>query len=225
MKIEKLLEELIQAQRTEQKYNGILRKSIPNSDHPNFLGRGKFSTVRNDKTDPHLVKKSNIAPSEQDDDGDGFNIYIKYIHEQKLQDNIHFPRVYTAKKISDKTGKYIYKYTLEKLEEWGALSAKEFEYIVENMFDGLASEGQNYDFNDFTTRVRTVKAASKIIQKACLGRDDGLEMLKPDDLYEACLTISNIAEIYDMRPDVHPANIMFRRTPHGVQLVITDPLL
>ncbi len=180
------------------------------STKQNQLGYGKYSYVTQKKADPHLVTKvqnkaaSNLA-------NDGYFSYIKYIVDNKIaQRNPYAPRVYKINKFKDTAGNEKYTIDMEKLVDIEDISGEELA-VVYKMITGLESNAD--DVNALRNKMTFF-----------LGKHLSGDTNNPN-LDEVLKIIDYLLrENDDFILDIHDGNIMFRRTPHGVQLVITDPL-
>lgn len=198
-----------QIQMSDRNYGGRFNMTKAAKREPNELGRGLFSKVKHSE-DPHMVDKETIRPLGPDhkNKADGFEFFVKTLVENDLMDNIHFPKVYKAAKSTDSTNTHRHKYTLEKLEPIDGLSDEEFASLVEtHMLRPCAS----------------VNALADRISGACNSKYDRDTFIRMESLRDACEIISEMDDVSDFRMDIHDGNIMVRRTPHGLQLVFTDP--
>ncbi len=217
MKITDLLERQIETQiEPDAKYSKRLRRGTPkykqNSEY------GNSARVSPSKTDPHMVVKNDKNPNEQ---ADNYNRYIQELIKLDLIDtNPHFPRVYNIKKITDKYNKFIYKYVMEKLVKWEALSVEE----METMADTVIIEPLPADFNNWGEGKRWSYCYNEIMVVLEKEANDYDNLIKQKTLKYAIAQIKQIGTHIRVRPnDIGGDNIMFRRTPFGLQLVITDP--
>lgn len=223
MRIIPLLEELIQTQRSSKQFGGRFTAGQERRNDSSLLGKGKFSSVRPDRTDPHMVKKYNHTPldpnSEGERTGDGFDLFIDYLIKNKLQDNIHFPRVYTSKRITDREGNHISKYQMETLVRGRDLSEEESWFVHDHLFD-LGLDGA--DFGTNVDRADLMDSIGLALHACMSGRT--CDFIKLKSIVSACKIIGEMVNTVEANLDMHTDNFMFRRTPHGLQLVITDPL-
>lgn len=175
-----------------------------NSDDNRFkrptIGSGAFSTVHKDQ-DPHMVHKR--AKGSKETSIDGFWIYVNYIIEYKLWDNPYFPRVYNKNIDSSSTAST----TLEKLEPISKLRPEEVGSISQKIFG--------------TDEITNVGRLAEIIEKSI--EQKKVEGALDDEYIKAVYILHRIAKKENLIVDVSDENIMIRRTPIGVQLVITDP--
>lgn len=208
--LELIGEDIAQTQVADHKYGGKFNFQADRKRKPDELGRGMFSTVMRDRNDPHMVQKKTTTPMgrQHDTKADGFDAYVRMLVENGLMDNIHFPKVYKAKKTTDNTGTHRNSYTIEKLEEISALSQEEFDALVEHHLLRPV-----YDARGLADRV----------SGACNSKYDRDTYIRMDSLKEACETIEELDDVMHFRLDIHEGNLMVRRTPYGVQLVISDP--
>ena len=204
-----LLTEIIDTKAQERKVKAL----------PKILNRkGSFARVEDDKSDPHMVKKDSIYDS-------AYDAYISMlISENQMGSNPFAPRVYRTTKLSTDSnhGDKVYRYQMEKLisaseleNSWDQMSKDEIlPYFLDQM--GIKKE----DRVDFFHSVYEISRYLKRI----IHRYISTVNIDPN-----LAKIFNIAE-YLVRNnehfewDLHEENFMFRRTPVGYQLVITDPI-
>lgn len=223
MKIKKILE-IIEPQVSSGRYSGSFSGGYKGdyeskdsmSVDKGTVGRGLFSTVKADK-DPHMVKKYTTNFEEDD----VFDLYVRFIIKNKLHENPYFPRIYNFKEIRDKEGKPLYKYQIEKLQNITNLEKPELEFIIDKLFG-----------NGFFEKHLSGETKRSIIYELANAVETAIEndvgnKIKDDDFKKAAKLIRMFAKSKkcpNCRIDLHQNNIMARRTPYGVQLVITDPV-
>ena len=174
--------------------------------NPTEIGHGKFSYVKDKKSDPHFVQKV-MKKASDDLSGDAYYVYIKTIVDQKIaQHNPFAPRVYKINQFKGTDGKQKYSIDMEKLIPLDDISQPELQEYARRLFD-IDDEVNMYDFSSF-------------VEDAMHGRIE----LKDKNLLKLFNLINSIKEKYGFYDDLHAANMMFRRGPYGIQLVITDPL-
>lgn len=209
--LELIGEDIAQTRVTDHKYGGEFNHEKNLKRTSNELGRGRFSKVMGMKKDPHMVQKKTIMkvgnphPTQED----GFTAYIDLLLANDLMDNIHFPKVYEDSKVTDKTGTERHKYTMERLVELSALSDEEIESIGTTHFHRM---------------VYSPESIAEKIDEACQNNYGRKTFIKLESLRDACEIVQEIAEASRFRLDLHEGNVMARRTPYGLQLVISDPL-
>ena len=201
-------EDITNTRFSDSKYRGQFSKADRMTSTE--LGRGSFSKVMADR-DPHMVRKQSIRPMGRgaEDLADGFDAFVQMLIDEGLMDNIHFPKVYKAHRSHDVTGQHKSKYVIEKLERFGTnLRRDEIAQIEEtHMVPGY---DEDYSMTDrIYDSCRSAKARERYIRM--------------DSLKEACAALEHMAATSDFRLDIHGQNIMVRRTPHGLQLVLADP--
>jgi hypothetical protein len=203
-------EDLTQPKVVDRHYGGKFNFSRDLDKSDDEIGRGQFSKVMPHPADPHMVRKQTfkpIGPSHKNK-ADGFYDYVKILIDNHLMDNIHFPKVYEVDTNTDSTNTKRHQYTIERLEDLSKLSREEFEALVET---------------HLLRPARNVEVLAEIIAAACTSEYDRRHYIRLDSLKDACTIIQHIDENNDFRADLHEGNMMFRRTPHGFQLVISDP--
>lgn len=217
MKILDLLEKQIDTVISDKRYSGYF-KDAGDKEFGKY-SYGTFARVAADKKDPHMVKKNDLYSTNEPDN---YNKYINELIKRDIIDsNIHFPRVYNVKRITDKTGLSIYTYQMEKLIHFHELGLDEMVALVEQTCSAPIPE-HALEGDD---EARLISRLSSMIQKvlyAAVAKD--YTAIKLASLNQAIAIIVGIGkslniDINDMGGD----NIMARRTKYGVQIVITDP--
>lgn len=220
MKIHDLLEDLIGTMKTQKTYNGTLgQKSRNYNTMRKALGSGHFASVKPDPNDPHLVKKhSKRAESSID----GYNAFIEYLINHDLMDNIHFPKIYNITAITDKHGNKIHTYKMEKLIPFEEANRKELEFFIHKTFN---EKGIKEILESCARHGTSFVLALGIIISDCAYGDFNLNNIIDDSFREAMETIKVIArDTPFVNIDIKTDNMMWRRTPHGLVLVFTDPI-
>lgn len=207
---ELLGEDITQTRISNRNYGGELNFNHEWKRSKAELGRGVFAKVTADKKDPHMVNKRTIQPMgpEHRVKADGFNQYVRMLKANDVMDNIHFPKVYKATTSTDKTGTHRDSYTIEVLEKLSSISKEEFEALAERCFFRPV-----YDADALAERV----------SEACESAYGRKSYIKMETLLEACEIVERFSHESDFQLDLHEGNLMVRRTPMGLQLVISDP--
>lgn len=217
MKIDTLLE-IIDTEVSDRTYSGTFKTNF--THYPNQLGMGFYSKVVDDKEDPHFVKKYNHR-FDNSRIHDGFVIYAEAIIRYKLYDNPFFPRIYKHNKTHDSHGKVLHSYQIERLYPLKQLSLEEIKFLYSQLFN----DGENIieEVGGSSATLDTlISVMVNIISDSirATARD-----IKNPDLLNAVNIISSIVNACsECFLDLCANNVMFRRSPYGVQLVITDPI-
>lgn len=203
-------EDIAQTQVTDRRYGGKMNFKGDWRQKKGELGRGLFSKVVPDKNDPHMVQKRTTSPMGPDHPvkADGFEQYVRMLVDNDFMDNIHFPKVYKANTTTDNTDTHRSTYTIERLADISTISEEEFQALAERCLSRPV-----YDVKGLADRIGT----------ACESEYGRKTYIKMETLYEACELIEAMDKVSDFRLDLHEGNLMVRRTPHGLQLVISDP--
>lgn len=219
MKINKILETIVDTKiHPDQRYHGFLRQDAKGTTN------SVYSKVKDVKNEPHMVRKYNHRPMDKyahkRNAVDGFNYFIEQLIEKEETDNIHFPKVYSMKKIVDDNDNFIHTYDIEKLIPGFRLTKDELVKVCTESF-GEEEGSDQYDEDDLQRII-----AGKIIY--AIEKNDYTDIIS-DSLIEALNIITDIIKSAvkikrGHRLDIHSDNIMYRRTPYGVQLVINDPI-
>lgn len=181
------------------------------------LGSGTFASAYHDpKQSPHEVRK--VSKEMHERKIDGFYYYIKELENNPDNDNPYYPRfsaikIYKKPEVKPKTwstGAYVtYSAQMEKLYNIRELKASEKQYILSKLHGESTIDQTDHN-----------KSIVSIVRDQMHG--DG----KATDPHfiRAIEFINKVASEHSYLADIHDDNIMFRRTPYGPQLVITDPL-
>ena len=205
-----LNERIIQTSMSDKTYPGTFNNVRHSRVSKDELGRGAFSKVTPDHNDPHLVKKTNITPlgKQHADKADGFEQFVRLIDESGMNENIHFPRIYRATKVTDAQGTHRSSYSMEKLEPIKSLSFEDSKTLEQtHMTEGYSEDA----------------SLSDRLYDACRSPSARERYVKMESLKEACEALYEMDDVSDFRLDIHKDNIMVRRTPYGVQLVFSNP--
>jgi hypothetical protein len=206
------------------------------------LGSGYFASAFEKPEDITTVAK--VARLNQKSwDEDGYYAYIEKI--KNLKGYLYLPQIYSIKRVQP-TSKpntdpdagvedpYLI-VEIEKLEPTTKLTYEELAFV----FSKLVGEeittifpSDQYDRNDLA-QAHLAQALGCLLDKTITGVRPwmpesvrrGLENLKIVDP-ELIKVIKILRNLYQQgfSPDVHSGNFMFRRTPYGPQMVLTDPL-
>lgn len=221
-KLLELVERQIDTEVADRKYSGKFR--FPDS----FADQGsQFSTGKPARTDPHMFKKHGTRPlggderKDYDDEGDavfgqvdvdGYDVFVRYLVKHDI-DNPHFPAVYKAHKITDKQGRHINKYDVEKLIPSDKLSPEELEHVLDTTFTERPPNEHHWSALNLLT------SALSAVVKGSPRFNHGLAL---DSMKEAVTILGNIRREERLQWDIHSGNFMFRRTRNGLQLVFND---
>ena len=204
-----------------------------------YVGGGSFADAySNPKRTPHDIRKLSNQPRNAHD-LDGFFYYIKALEKNPDNDNPYFPRFRQIKVYIDRdefdgwsTGEtdprrdeITYSTQMERLEDMRTLTKRENEAIKRRIFGDNYDDAQRsldtVDHHSFGQELLTV--IDQAINHA--GSRAGLNgYIVDEDFVRATAFIKKIANKYSIGLDLHDENIMFRRGPTGVHLVLTDPL-
>lgn len=183
----------------------------------NDVNAGNFGYVKK-SGDPFTVnKRPHIAT---DLENDGYFRYIKYVVDNNLaQSNPFFPRVYGLKTFTDKNGRSRYSIKLEKLENFDNVSINELQNLAKQLF-------KNYD--ELIQNVKKYRKPNNERDAIYWLFHDEIAVtdnLKNSKLKQAIEIISNLQhkDNKHFNWDLHAGNVMARRVPYGLQLVIIDP--
>ena len=209
------------------------KEKIPKSKHP--LGSGAVATVYSHETDPHMVVKKEKSHSNTRELGrygihsrhDAFAYYVDAAGPY-MSSNPYLPRVYVKNKRQAKNGIISYTYVVERLFE-------RYDPNFNNpiIINSIVEKALADPYMVLMTKLPSAKwsAMCEVITHAI--EYNKWDTFKDPNLIEAGKIIHQAMSKYKedwpqddarIRIDLHAGNYMLRPTPHGVQLVITDPL-
>lgn len=137
--------------------------------------------------------------------------YLKSISDSAA--NPHFPRIEKTTTFHGNDNKQIHVSKVEKLHHLDTLEPKELHQLYHHSF------GEEYQHS---RRALSPESFSDILDSSAIG---GVVFHQPNP--ELKSAIDHVVHVQDNNPgmiDIHANNIMARKTPHGHQLVMTDPL-
>ena len=197
-----------------------------NQDDPTV---GRFSQVKPDQADPHMVNKHSFDPIQDLEKRDGYFYYIKNVSDNNMaESNPYFPRVYDVFVHKDSTGKATFDAKIEKLERAADLSEDELLLVANHCFNDFDQAlDRKRGYAGFTERkAKTQKEL--ILRTISMLLYDSMRhqgYIKDPKLAEAMKFISDLyKKNKHVDEDLHDDNFMFRRGKYGIQMVITDPL-
>jgi len=185
--------------------------------------QGAYGSVRLHKRDPHLVRKRSIKPR-GNLMSDGYYAFISDLIEfyKRHGPNPYLPRIYNIHHVEDSEGEKIYTADIERLFELDTLTKKDIESIFYRMFgQEYEDKGADDDFEMASMMEAVITALRNAVELN--EYTFGKLQISDEQLIKALRFIRNVAE-EGYWIDVRLPNIMVRRTPHGPQLVLTDPI-
>lgn len=201
--------------------------SIERTERERVLGRGISNIALDNKRDPHTVIRHNSnVDNPSIDSSHGY--YGWLVNTKAYNENPYYPRVYEKSTITDKSGKKLIKYEIEKLSPIETLDLTMIRALTHKLFDDIT-------INKILRRrvSSTINPWHDIDddERALLILFDGLEEVyygaKSRDVYlnAAMQQAKELSDLnYASGSDLHRGNVMVRFTPHGPQLVLVDPI-
>lgn len=198
---------------------------------------GAFASAYADKTDPTSVIKIGKTESggTANPKKDGYLNYITRIKNLKLP---VFPQIHSVEIFEHKgqggMSYYCFKVKMERLYNAGDLNTKEVHYLIQRLIGRELTEEESKKIENYGSKL--IWFYSSMLQHlASEGTTKGpwdmthnidvkLKDIHDRYLLTAITAIRSIAKVKKVGLDLHAGNIMFRRTPYGIQPVITDPL-
>lgn len=189
---------------------------------------GRYSQVKPDENDPHMVNKKSFDPIQDLEKRDGYFYYINKISESGIADgNPYFPRIYDVNIFKDSTGKATFDAKIEKLERGDSLSEEELLLVASHCFKDFDSAMQRKSAYGGTLERKIPTKKLLILKTISMLLYDSLRhqgYVKDPLLAEAMKFIDDLyRKNKHIDEDLHEDNFMFRRGRYGLQLVITDP--
>lgn len=190
-----------------------------------YMDHGHFSSVFGHPDNPHDVLKGTRRFTEED----GYEAFIRALaNDEKMRDNIYMPRIRTARVVtSTKTDQRASMIRMERLEPLTNLSEREAHMLLVNLIGREAAIEKKNQYNKNNVFIKNDykrgwrEALSGILNSHSSGVPS--DSIINDDWLEAYKWVRDIARDQGWNMDLHSENWMFRRTPFGPQLVITDP--
>ncbi|MEM4258074.1 MAG: hypothetical protein QXL17_02845 [Candidatus Thermoplasmatota archaeon] len=148
-----------------------------------------------------------INPSE-------YNVVINNVHEKNPDVAQKFARTFARYPLSK-----LIVFKMEPLVEFSQATREELLVLFQKMFG--TEPTKQLSPNELREEI------TKIIEKAVHGKytADYLNQIKDPYLKNAISLIKKVRAKTKAYVDIHRENVMLRRTPYGLQLVITDPLV
>lgn len=188
------------------------KRDIVTGQPPEKLGTGYFGTVYSDPGDvTFAIKFSNL--DEKDWKMDGYYAFLKLIDRAEDQKhNPYLPQIDSVERVQSVRGPYL-KVRMEKLNSIETLGAEELELVFKKIFPKKEWPDEDFGYNiDWVDQLDV--SMGHLFSGSSRSRDPALQT--------AVEMVRSLSHKYMV--DMHQYNFMFRRTPHGAQLVITDPL-
>jgi hypothetical protein len=222
--------------------NAEWRKSRAHLDYDkDTIGHGASYKATKDK-DPHIVKKDSRKVNTNNSMRDGYHTYAEAIIMNELaQDNPFLPRFYDYHIDRDESGNRHYSFKTERLF---SATDKKIRQIPFNTFtstvlkDIFSTDKEKKKFmRNFMYEMEQYDDDPDITEKDYhelfsdeigwyLGEmiDNKNFSAASNKLNRALKLISDLLNKHRLSNDLHGQNIMYRLGPHGVQLVLNDPL-
>lgn len=167
---------------------------------------------------------------------DGYLNYINRIKNMKLP---VFPQIHSIEifqhqeeKYSSYGPVYCYKINMERLYDVGDLNEKEHEFLIHRLLgrELTKQERQTLDMNNnllpwfYTDILQTLAWRGRVENVGGVPISLKISDIHDRYLQTALTAIKSVKKVKKASMDLHSGNVMYRRTPYGVQPVITDPL-
>ncbi len=179
----------------------------------NRLGEGGFATVwAHPVHDDHVIKVHHSGNDLQDG-------YLNYIQQKEVRSksNPHFPIIHSIKHYIPQQGmSSVSIIKMEKLHKEDDLNDKERQKVKEE--GGFSNYTQPHE-----AMGNILHQKRNTIMPGAVSRMNRRETENPH-LLNAMRLINKVKKETGAYGDFARRNVMYRRTPHGVQAVITDPL-
>lgn len=175
---------------------------------------GAYGYVVPDKHDSHMVRK---RPHGSTNNNDAYYNYIKYIVDNKIaQHNPYAPRVYKINKFKSSDGRIRYDIQMEKLIDFKKIDKEELITFIKDFVpsDKIPNDLEEYD--SYSTAIVLAGYIEKMYRNNTPIDENMAEIFSI--ITKLRRELSAALDLYNT------GNTLFRRTPTGLQLVITDPL-
>lgn len=196
------------------------------------LGSGIEARVVHDPREPEVIK---IVGSRQEIKN---NAYMQYIllSRKYANENPYLPRVTSIQKLNGNNNPYFtphpndaygkikeyYVIKLEKLTKLEEGSAEELEFIFNSMFNSedITAVGADMNGNKSDIKYHYFWAIENSLTNSIKGKN----IPGTDPRLKSVIKLIRKLILEGAENDLHPGNMMIRRTAQGPQLVITDPI-
>jgi hypothetical protein len=199
---------------------------------------GAYASAYENKTDSSSIFK--IGKTDNHGYGlptkDGYLNYINRIKNMRLP---VFPQIHSIeifqhqdKQYSSYGPVYCYKINMERLYNVGDLNEKEHEFLLHRLLgrELTTQERQTLVMNNnllpwfYTDILQSLAWNGKVEQAGGITLNLKISDIHDRYLQTALTAIKSVKKVKKASMDLHSGNVMYRRTPYGVQPVITDPL-
>jgi hypothetical protein len=227
----------MQSRKTDSDFKQLVDELSDLGDHRVKMGSGLFSVVTADpERDPGTVRK--VAYGEY---GKGYTIeklardayynYILEIAKGSMKWNPYLPKVYAIHFHRAKDGLIAFEVELERLEPFTKLNRRELIAIGSRIYgDPTFEQGiETYMRRQGMSEISRSKMQSFLL-RSIVAQAQGLKDYyglrnKDSRLRHALMLLNRVKKTHSsIFLDMHDENVMVRRTPVGVQLVLTDPI-
>lgn len=206
-------------------YPGVLRRN----KKVKHLGSGSYASTYAHQDRPHDVRR--ISRAQQSHDGSYW--YFKELQAHSDRDNLYFPKHREGTEYQEKEGerRSVLSVSTERLQKLDTLSKKEAESVFERWF------GEHHEYivwNKIFQEIPSQKAFSyegygtamiiSAVIKRIMEHDWIDKYIIDDELKRAVKFIQSVKQKHSIAYDFGMNNTMYRRSPHGIQIVFTDPL-
>lgn len=189
----------------------------PNQETHQKIGNGYYANVYQHKDDPHMVTKHAVK------DDPGYELYMQLLNQNdRMGSNPYFPRIYrTNGRVTD----------IEKLSPITSINSAELAHIISTAFgsvDNLVNSSTKW-FREKLAQVTNKADKQKLLTTMLSSALDDMASEKvpvevqSKELAQAIQMLQSI-DTDALYSDISSDNLMIRRGPNGVQLVLTDPI-
>ena len=208
------------------------QKSEPGAE---TLGKGVFGTVYTKPRDVETAVK--ISTLNQGSwDADGYYNYIERVKDLKADThNPYLPQIYDVERVEVRGKKPYLVVEIERLYPTKSLSSEEAELVFQNIIGRPITKDDRARIQTASGRhwrtgepnpINWIWAARNVMQSIIKQGDWGIwndYSVKNPELKAALDIVADLVK-QGYVLDLHDENYMVRRTPYGVQPVLTDPI-
>jgi hypothetical protein len=218
MKIKTILENLIDVKRKDIDLSKRKNISLDYKEKLNtsdVIGDGKHSVVKADR-DSSMVIKKNVKPTSDEYPSDPYWDYVELCIKHQ-DSNPFFPRIYEFKKYKDGEKNVKYKLKMERLTPLSELD----DNVIKGIIRSIVDENHHVVADIWYHHRNNITDILSILVEFIL---NGTIPPIDQSLQEYVKIFGKFLSKANHTLDIDDNNIMIRHTPHGPQLVITDPL-
>ena len=197
------------------------KPSVLRNPKVRHLGSGSFASAYTHEDRPHEIRRISKPTANPD----AYHVYIEALKNNPDHDNPYFPQIHEVTKYQGRSEgkKTVLSVKAERLHKLTDLNNKEIQAVLERWY------GENYKtvLRDLLN-IRDVRISIYLITSTIrdLINNENREKIVDQDLLRATIFIDKkvLRKRKGIQSDIGINNLMFRRSPSGIQIVLTDPV-